>query len=223
MCGGRRTHSNLRRLFDETLNEIPYNQAVESRRSSGASIEQEVKNRYARGKIDSATYHRLMDMAQNGHLGRDDLDRIENTSLPLAIQEQRAPRQRNAEIVSHLNKLYSHRKQLEQSRQETETVLQTLEKEAGRLQDQARTAGEKAQQTIASEEVARAYLQTRQEALERSRAVQERVDDLRRNLQRIESLIADLVSQEAELKALESGERLAGLEANIRQDLAGVE
>ena len=223
MCGGRRTHSNLGRLFDETLNEILYNRAVESRRSSGARIEQEVKIRYARGEIDSATYYRLMDMAQNGQLGWDDLDRIENKSLPLTIQEQRAPRQRDAEIVSHLNKLYSHRKQLEQSRQETETVLQTLEKEAVRLQDQARTAGERAQQTIASEEVARAYLKTRQEALERARVVQERVDDLRRNLQRIESLLANLVTREAELKALESGEHLAGMEANIRQDLAGVE
>jgi hypothetical protein len=223
MCGGRKIHGNLGRLFDETLNEIPYNRVDESRWSAGARIEQVVKIRYARGEIDSATYHRLMDMAQNGQLRWDDLGRIENTSLPLPIQEQRAPRQRDVEIVSHLNKLYSHRKQLEQSRRETETVLQTLEKEAGRLQDQARTAGEKAQQTIASEEVARAYLQTRQEALERAWAAQERVDDLRRNLQRIESLIADLVSREAELKALESGEHLAGLEANIRLDLAGVE
>ena len=77
-------------------------------------------------------------------------------------------------LVGHLNKLYSHRKQLEKSRRETENVLRTLEKEANRLHDQARVAEEKAQQTIANEEVARAYLQTRQEALERASAVQER-------------------------------------------------
>jgi DNA repair ATPase RecN len=190
---------------------------------SGTGIEQELKTLYARGEIDSGTYHRLMEMAQNGQLGWDDLNRVERKSLPSATQEQRAPRKRDAEIVGHLNKLYSHRKQLQKSRQETENVLQRLEKEASRLQDQARVAEEKAQQTIADEEVARAYLQTRQEALERASAVQERMDDLRQNLRRIERLEADLAIREAELKALESGEQLAELEANIRQDLLGDE
>jgi DNA repair ATPase RecN len=180
-----------------------------------------VKILYARGEIDSGTYHRLMEMAQNRQLGWDDLNRVEKKSLSSAIQEQRAPHKRDAEIVGQLNKLYSHRKQLEQSRQETENVLQTLEKETGRLEDQARVAEEKAQQTIANEGIARVYLKTRQEALERASAVQERMDDLRQNQRRIESLEADLATREAELKALESGEQLAGLEANIRQDLLG--
>jgi hypothetical protein len=49
------------------------------------------------------------------------------------------------------------------------------------------------------------------------------MDDLRQNLRRIERLEADLAIREAELKALESGEQLAELEANIRQDLLGDE
>jgi prefoldin subunit 5 len=209
-------------LIDETLNEVSY-RGSELPSKSGTGIEQEVKILYARGEIDSGTYHRLMEMAQNGQLGWDDLNRVERKSLASATQEQPSPRKRDAEIVGHLNKLYSHRKQLEKSRQETENVLQTLEKEASRLQDQARVAEEKAQQTIADEEVARAYLQTRQETLERASAVQERMDDLRQNLGRIERLEADLATREAELKALESGEQLAELEANIRQDLLGDE
>jgi hypothetical protein len=182
-----------------------------------------VKTLYARGEIDSGAYHRLMEMAQNGQLGWDDLNRVEKKSISSGTQEGRVPPKRDAEIVGHLNKLYSHRKQLKQSRQETENVLQTLEKEANRLQEQARVAEEKAQQTIANEGVARAYLQTRLEALERASEVQERIDDLRLNLRRIDSLDFDVATREAELKALESGELLAGLEANIRQDLLGEE
>ena len=222
MCGGHGAYRNLGNLLDATLNEISY-RGGELRSNSGAGIEQEVKILYARGEIDSGAYHRLLEMAQNGQLSWDDLNRVEKKSLSSVIQEQPAPRKRDAEIVGHLNKLYSHRKQLEQSRQETENVLGTLEKEASRLQDQAVVAEEKAQQTIANEEVARDYLQTRQEALERASAVQERLDDLRQTLRRIESLEADLATRESELKALESEEQLAGLEANIRQDLLGDE
>ncbi len=222
MCGGHGTYRYLGKFIDEALNEASH-RGSELQSNSGSGIEQEVKTLYARGEIDSDTYHRLIEMAQNGQLVWDDLNRVERKSPPSAIHVQGAPRKRDAEIVGQLNKLYSRRKQLEDSRQETENVLRTLEKEASRLDDQARFAEEKAQQTIANEEVARAYLQTKQEAVERARAVQERIDDLRENLRRVERLEADLATREAELKALESGEQLAELEANIRQDLLGDE
>lgn len=218
MCGGHGTYRSLGILLDGTLNGSSY-RGGETRSNSGTGIEQEVRIRYARGEINSGAYHRLMEMAQNGQLGWDDLNRVENKSLSPATLEQRAPRKRDAQLVSQLNKLYSHRNQLEKSRQESENVLQTLEKEASRLQDQARVAEEKAQQTIANYETARAYLQIRQGALERASTLQERIDDLRQNIRRIESLEAELATHEAVLKALESGEQLAGLEASIREDL----
>lgn len=222
MCGDDGTYRYLGKLIDHSLNEASQ-RGSELQRNPGSGLEQEVKTLYARGEIDSGTYHRLMEMAQNGQLSWDDLNRVERKSPPVAIQAQGARRKRDAEIVGLLNKLYSRRKQLEDSRQETENVLQTLEKEASRLDDKARVAEEKAQETIANEEVARAYLKTKQEAVERARAVQERIDDLRENLRRVERLEADLATREAELKALESGEQLAELEANIRQDLLGDE
>ena len=49
--------------------------------------------------------------------------------------------------------------------------------------------------------------------------MQTRIAELHENLNRIENLQADLSTREAELKALESGEQLAELEANIRQGL----
>jgi chromosome segregation ATPase len=220
MCGGHGTYRILGNLIDDTRYEDSrYIGRGEYRRDLRAEIEQEVKLTYARGEIDSGTYHRLIDMAQSGQLSWDDLNRIERTPGAAGAQEQRTPPKRDAEIVSSLNQLYTHRKQLENARRETEDVLRTLEKEATRLAEQAKTAESKAHLAIDYEGAARAYLETRQKALERANVVQGRIDGLRQNLNRIESLEADLSRREAELKALESGEQLAELETSIRQDL----
>lgn len=220
MCGGHGAYRFLGELMDESLYEHSrHMERPEYRCDSWEEIEQEVKLRYARGEIDSGTYHRLIDMAQDGQLSWSDLDQIGIKSRPISVQEQRKPPKRDAEIVSSLNQLYTHRKQLENARQETENVLQTLEREADRLAEQAKTAETKARQAIDNESAARAYLETRQKALERAHAVQTRIAELHENLNRIENLQADLSTREAELKALESGEQLADLEASIRQGL----
>jgi DNA repair exonuclease SbcCD ATPase subunit len=206
--------------MDDTFYErARYRAPAEYGYEAHTGIEQEVKLLYARGEIDSGTYYRLIDMAQSGQLNWSDLDRIEKKTGPGNGVEQRKPPKRDVEIVSDLNQLYSHRKQLESARQETETVLQTLENEAARLAEQVKSAESKAKQAIDNEDAARAYLNTRQKALERADIVQERINELRQNLSRIENLEADISTREAELKALESGERLAELEADIRKDL----
>ena len=220
MCGGHGTYRILGNLIDDTLNERSrYIERGERRRDPQAEVEQEVKLMYARGEIDSGAYYRLQDMAQSGQLSWSDLNRIEKNTRAADVREKRAPRKRDAEIVSSLNQLYTHRKQLESARQDTENVLNTLEQEVERLGEQAKTAQDKAQQAIDNEAAARAYLDTRQKALERLNAVQERIDGLRQNLHRIENLEADLSTREAELKALESGEQLAELEASIRREM----
>lgn len=220
MCGGHGTYRILGNLIDDTLYERSrYVEQGEYRRDSRAEVEQEVKLMYARGEIDSGTYHRLIDMAQSGQLNGEDLRRIDKTPQTGTIQEGRTPRKRDTEIVNGLNQLYARRKQLENARRDTEEVLGSLEKEADRLSEQAKTAETEAKKSIDNEEVARAYLDTRQKALDRAASVQERIDGLRQNLRRIESLEADLSTREAELKALESGEQLAELEASIRQEL----
>ena len=220
MCGGHGTYRILGNLIDDThYGHSHYWDKEEYRRDSGAEIEQKVKLMYARGEIDSGTYHRLIDMAQSGQLSWNDIKRIGRAPGAADVQEQRTPPKRDLEIVNSLNQLYTHRKQLENARRETEDVLRTLEGEATRLAEQAKTAQSKAQQAIDREDAARAYLDTRQKALERANALQERIAGLRQNLNRIECLEADLTTREAELKALESGEQLAELEASIRQEL----
>ena len=118
MCGSDGTYRYLGKLIDDTLNEASQ-RGSELQSNSGSGIEQEVKTLYARGEIDSGTYHRLIEMAQNGQLGWEDLNRVERKSPPGAIQAQGARRKRDADIVGQLNKLYSRRKQLEDSRQDT--------------------------------------------------------------------------------------------------------
>ena len=220
MCGGHGTYRILGNLIDDTLYERNrYMDRGDYRRHPREEVEQEVKLMYARGEIDSGTYHRLIDMAQSGQLNWEDLRQIDKIPQTATTQERGAPRKRDTEIVNGLNQLYSRRKQLENARRETQEVLESLEKEATRLAEQARTAETRARQAIDNEEAARAYLDTRQKALDRVASVQERIDSLHQNLRRIENLEADLSTREAELKALESGEQLAELEASIRQEL----
>ena len=73
--------------------------------------------------------------------------------------------------------------------------------------------------TWAETEPVRAYLDAKQEALERVDSLEEHIAALRQSLRRIETLRGELATREAELKALESSEQLAELEANIREDL----
>lgn len=220
MHGFHRTYRILGNLIEETLSEHSrYMDRAETPRNPIEEIEQEVKLMYARGDIDSKKYYRLIDMAQSGQLGWNDLSRIQKDTPVTTLPDAKPARKRNVEIVNSLNQLHSHRKQLESARQETETVLENLEKDSARLSEQAESAAEKAHESMDNEDAARTYLDTRYKALERESVIQERIEGLRQNLHRIENLEAELAAREVELKALESGEKLADLEADIRQSL----
>ena len=185
------------------------------------SIEQEVKLMYARGDIAASTYYRLLEMAQNGQLSWDDLARVrsgEAVTTP-ATAVTPPPRQRNNDIVRSLNRLYEHRSKLEAARAESEQVLDKLEADVARLRQQADTAAAQAEAAIGNDTAARAYLATRQEALDRAATLEERINALRQDLRRIDDLRDELATREAELKALEANEQLAELEASIREDL----
>ncbi|RMD60115.1 hypothetical protein D6833_10370, partial [Candidatus Parcubacteria bacterium] len=88
-----------------------------------------------------------------------------------------------------------------------------------RLRGQVDATDEKAQLALPDEEKAREYLEVKQEALDRIDTLEERIASLRQSLHRIDMLRDELATREAELKALESGQELAELEANIREDL----
>ena len=222
MCGGHGAFRIIGKLVDETLDEQSQLLSQDVRKKDTSSdIEQEVKIMYASGEIDSGTYHRLIEMARKRQLNWDDLEQIQRRVQTTNLASQVPTQKRDAEIVSNLNQLYSHRKRLEAARQETESVLSTLEEDLTRLNKQAMLAGKKAQETIDNEAISRSYLNTQQEALERVATLEVRINDLRENLLRIENLEADLATREAELKALESGLQLADLEAQIREELLG--
>lgn len=196
-----------------------YNRESEFSRSAN-DVEQEVKLMYARGEITSGTYYRLQEMAQSGQLSWGDLARIRDEGALVAPPAAKAsPRKRDADIVRSLNRLYQHRSRLEAARTEAEQVLEKLEADAAQLRQQAEKAADKAQHALSDEATARAYLETRHEALERADTLDQRIVQLRQDLGRIDVLRDELATREAELKALESGEQLAELEASIREDL----
>jgi hypothetical protein len=165
-------------------------------------------------------------MARHGHLTWDDLERVRRKERSTGIGPQPAQprkaeprRERDTAIVSSLNRLYTHRSRLEQARTETEQVLQKLEADVTRLRAQAQTAEAQAQQALLDEVRAREYLEVKQDSLDRVQVLEERIGGLRDSLHRIDDLHSELATREAELKALESGQELAELEANIREDL----
>ena len=217
------TYRILERLLDEALDERrrqldPYSD--DRLRDPRIEIGQEVKLMYARGEITARTYHRLLEMAQSGELTWNDLERIHTRGEAAISPISKAPQQERApDIVRSLNRLYSHRRQLEEARVETGDVLQKLEADVARMRDQVKAAEEKAELALPDEEKARAFLKTKEKLLDRVAALEERIASLREGHHRIDTLLAELVTREAELKALESGEQLAELEASIREDL----
>ena len=221
MCGG--SHLLTGAIIGAAVNETRHNNHSHETGPTAPpqpNITQEIKLMYARGDIDSATYHRLLEMARSGELGWEDLQQLVASGGATPSEPQTAPRQRDVDIVRSLNKLYAHRSALEKSRKENEAILATLESEATRLKEQAETAREKAEAVAASDEdSARAYLAVYQDAQDRVAVLEERITALRQDLARIQDLEMELATREAELKALESREQLTALEASIREDL----
>ncbi len=182
------------------------------------SITQEIKLRYARGDIDSATYHRLLEMARSGELSWDDLNQLRPTAAPAPTTTP--SKKRDTDIVRSLNKLYTHRSTIQKSRKENEEILKRLEADAARLREQAESARQRAEAIADTDEAsARSYLAVRQDALDRIAVLEERITALRQDLARLADLETELATREAELKALESRSKLAELEASIREDL----
>jgi DNA repair exonuclease SbcCD ATPase subunit len=224
-CGGggyrRGMYRALGQFIDEELEpawESPT--APIRRRETRHGILQEVKLMYARGGIDRDTYHRLMETAQTGDLTWDDLRQMSNGSEPQAVKpDVRVTSQRDKSVVSSLNRLYRHRTRLEAARAQSAKVLDRLENDLQRLHEQADKAQKQAQEALPDEEAARAYLEIRQRALDYADKLQQRVATLRADLHRIDTLLDELTTHEAELKAVESGEQLAEIEASIREDL----
>ncbi len=223
MCGSNETYRIFERVIDGAWDDRYRQREYPTRpRDPRAEIEQEVKLMYARGDINSNTYHRLLEMAQSGQLSWDDLARVRSDGAAQVQPALQTPQhERDPEIVRSLNRLYAHRRRLEEARAETEQTLEQLEADVDRLRRQAETADEKAQLALPDEEKAREYLEIKQEALDRIQTLEERIASLRQSLHRIDTLRDELATREAELKALEAGQELAELEASIREDLLG--
>ncbi len=230
MCGHHEPYHILQQTIDEVLQEGRRRRSNYDHRSPDlqADIAQEVKLMYARGEIEPDTYHRLIDMARRGQLKWDDLEHVRwkarstaTGSQPARPRKTEPRRERDTAIVSSLNRLYTHRSRLEQARTETEQVLEKLEADVTRLRAQAQTAETQAQQVLLDEVRAREYLEVKQDILDRVQVLEGRIGGLRDSLHRLDDLHSELATREAELKALESGQELAELEASIREDLLG--
>lgn len=123
----------------------------------------DVKLMYAQGVIDTETFHRLITMAQGGHLTREDLHHIGQRT------QQRTPRPVMAGPAGHED----------HGAHPDNTRLSELETQLARLQAQAEDAQQDAQRAHLTDEQIRAYLEIRQGALFRAEVTQREIEALR--------------------------------------------
>ena len=214
MCHG--PLDSVFRVVEETLAENRgrrSDRAYEYRSPSvGPSIDAELARMYARGQINRDTFLRLRPMSRRGELTWADLDELRREA-----RLQPPPGSASADDNAALTSIREKRAALEQAARESESVARSLDQRIVALTEEAsRLEGEAREALPTDEERARALLVKRQEILERSGALKERVSALRQDIQRLEDLGVELDVREQELKVLQARERLGALEEEIR-------
>ncbi len=117
---------------------------------------QAVKLMYARGDLDTETFHRLMTMAQGGYLTSDDLLRI----------NQMPQHPKNAALAESRHAVSTPRQ---------EPRLHELEAELSRLLAQAEHSKRSARRPNLTDEEVQAFVETSQGALFRAQALQREI------------------------------------------------
>ncbi len=184
------------------------------RPSPGPSVQEQLYEMYGRGELDEPTFQRLKELAARGQLRPVDLAvlryerRQQKRTQPPLSEEEAAIRQLRARIA-----------QLEQARTDSAQVLETLEAKVREMEDRAREREEAARQAVARDEsLARRYLLEKQTLLETRARLVEQAEALRKDMERLDGLKAQLEAKVAELEALRSRETLQTLQTEALED-----
>jgi hypothetical protein len=112
----------------------------------------------------------------------------------------------NAQIARGLDRLYLNRAVLEEVRLEMKQALKVMEQTRAWLQKQVDENHASAQNVLPDEAAARAFLEIRQDLLERIQFLEHRSTSAQQNLRQIDLLEAELGVYEAEMLLAESQE-----------------
>lgn len=165
---------------------------------------------FGRGEVDRKHFFRFLRRIQEGELVEGELCLLEReVKLQKQIKGDSLPDPRNREIQRGLERVYIGRALLEEARFAAEKTLQALAGEIDWIQGQAQIAEQEARQALPDENVARNYLEMRQNLVDHSGRLVNRRDELQRELRMLSSAEVQLRSYEAELRLVSTQEQLA--------------
>jgi prefoldin subunit 5 len=173
---------------------------------------------YGRGEIDRPTFFRLRSNLEKGYYIEGDLQMYHRRAEARLVTEGKyLVGHTDPEIAHSLDNLYLNRAVLEEVRLEMKQALRVMASTQEWIQQQAGTIQENAQRALPNEADARAFLEIRQDLLERIQYLKSRSNAVQQNMRQIDMLEAELGMYEAELMLLESQEHYAAVKLALHR------
>lgn len=175
---------------------------------------------YGRGEMDRAAFFRLRGLLEKGYNIEGEMKSLRRRAAYRVESEgQDALSLAGPEIARGLDFIHYNRARLEEVRAGLGGLLRVLESEQDWTAQQAAEFYKQAQSALPDEAEARAYLEIRQDMLERLQGFERRIKALREDQRRIVRLEGQLRSYESELRAAQARETLALEEVSIKRKL----
>ncbi len=173
---------------------------------------------YGSGEIDRPTFFRLRNNLEKGYYIEGDLQMYHRKAeARQGMEGKYLVGHTDREIARSLDDLYLNRAVLEEVRLEMKQALKVMETTQEWIQKQAGAIQENAQSALPNEADARAFLEIRQDLLERIQYLKSRSNSAKQNMRQIDMMEAELGMYEAELMLLESQEHYAAVKLALHR------
>ncbi len=181
-------------------------------------MERQLRIMFGRGEIDRPTFFRLRNNLEKGYYIEGDLQMYHRKAeARQGMEGKYLVGHTDREIARSLDDLYLNRAVLEEVRLEMKQALKVMETTQEWIQKQAGAIQENAQSALPNEADARAFLEIRQDLLERIQYLKSRSNSAKQNMRQIDMMEAELGMYEAELMLLESQEHYAAVKLALHR------
>lgn len=195
----------------EVFNEL-YRFMADNFSSGGPAkrMERQLRIMYGRGEIDQKTFFRLRASLEKGYFIEGELQTAHHQGIVRLQREGRYIEHHfDPEIRRGLEQIYLKRAMLDEVRYEMNQALKALGAQREWMTRQADAVRDEAQLALPDEAAARAFLEIRQDLLDRLNALDRRALQVQQDLRQIDVLAAELGMYEAELMLVDSQEHYA--------------
>jgi hypothetical protein len=178
-----------------------------------AALQNQLRSMYGRGEISSARFLELRARLDRNQIGLDDIQMVRQAGGPVDAACF------DREIERSLNRLYIDRGLVAEAQAQIRQSLAALAGEARFVRVQIDAAYRDAQAALPDEDRARAHLERWQRLSRAALDLDTRRMAIEQEQQRLGDLEAELRAAITGLKLLDTQERLAGLNLQVRQDV----